>query len=433
MNTETPTRLTQRLALALAIIGGSVAIAYGIGRSMRELPAESAARWQQGSSSSAAGYSGPDATGSHPAASSTATSASPEEREKKMARIKLRLCELWECTPNIFADWEAERETQALIEELDPAELAAFLRETKTNGNRMQNFYVRTRVAEALVAKDGPAAIEESMTYLADSLGPVRTFAAWVKQDPEEALTWLRDAKLSPELEEMRFSMRQNALSDLAQKDFTLAAAELPYLDAGEKRWLLNSLGAAAKDEAKSALLKELIATHDPGAALAIEKSKVMSLAGKDPAAALEHIASLDMPAEQKEELEIAQLHGASSKSVTEAYDAWLSRRADTDPIPDGMWPLLDRNFIFYHDDTMKWLDTMPAGATRDAFYRRSVRLLASRHDFEKAAAYAATIGSVEERQLTLQMLGTMWTEANPGAAKAWQQGLPESDRQHLK
>lgn len=97
------------------------------------------------------------------------------------------------------------------------------------------------------------------------------------------------------------------------------------------------------------------------------------------------------------------------------------------------MWPLLDRNFIFYHDDTMKWLDAMPAGATRDAFYRRGVRLLASRHDFNKAASYAATIGNPEDRQLALKMLNTMWTEANPEGAKAWQEGLPDSDLQHFR
>ena len=435
MNPETHHRgLMKRIILALALIGGSAAIAYGIGRSMREQPAESVARWQQGTSSSTAGLSAPDAAGSHPAASSTAASLSKEEREKKVARVKKRLCELWECAPNIFADWEAERETQALIQELDAAELAAFLRETKVNGNRMQNFYIRTRVAEALVGKDGPAAIEESMTYLADSSGPARTFAAWVKKDPEQALTWLRDAKLSPELEEMRSSMRQNALSDLARKDFARAAAELPYLDAEEKRWLLRALGSAASgDETKNRTLKELVATHDPGAALEIEKSKVMSIASKDPAAALEHIAGLDLPAEQKAELEMAQLHTASTKSVPQAFDAWLSRREDQAPIPDAMWPLLDRNFIFYHDDTMKWLDAMPAGATRDAFYRRGVRLLASRHDFNKAASYAATIGNPEDRQLALKMLNMMWTEANPEGAKAWQEGLPDSDLQHFR
>lgn len=423
---------TKRLMFALTLIGGSAAIAYGVGRSMRELPAANAARWQQGASATAPGMSGED----HPTAGTASTSpasAPPKERAKKVASIKQRLRELWRAAPAIVADWEAERETQALLKQLDTAELAAFLRETKTDGGSLANYHIRYRLSEALATQDGPAALEESMTYLADSLSPVRTFGHWAKHDPDAALTWLRDAKLSPALEEMKSSMRINFLSDLAEKDFTRAIAELPYMDAAEKRWFFNSLGSiAAKDEAKNAALKELVATHDPSAALEIEKSKVSTLASKDPAAALDHIASLDLPAEQKAELEIAQLRSASAKSMTEAFDGWLARHEDTAPIPDSMWPALESSFIFRNEETLKWLDTLPAGATRDAFYQRGVRLLAARHDFAKAADYTATIEDPAARELTMKRLHSMWTEANPDAAKSWQESLPESDRQHL-
>lgn len=416
--------IIKQLSLALAVIGGAATISYGIGRSLREQPAEAAARWQQ------------DGSGSSLSAMDHAAAAtlSPQERAKKVAAIKRRLSALWECAPFIAADWEAERETKALLKQLDNDELSTFLRETKASANLLANFHIRTSTAEELVARgEAPAALEESMTFLADSSNPLRTFGAWAKRDPEKAFIWLRDAKLSPELEQKRSTMQINALYDLAKKDFARAAAELPYITQEDKRWALNSLAGAADSEESQALLKDLVATHDPDAALLLEKSKVNDLANEDPEAALDHITGLDLPADQKADLEIALISGASHKSVPDAYNAWISRREDGDPIPDSMWRQLETNFTFQNQETLTWLDAMPAGATRDAFYRRGVRLLAARYDFDKAAAYAATIESPEDRRLTLQQLSTMWTEANPDAAKTWREGLSGSDRQQFE
>lgn len=417
----------KQLSLALAMIGGCAAIAYGIGRSMREQPADAATRWQQ------EGSAGQRAAASAPPSSAHAN-LSPDERAKKVAAIQRRLSALWECAPFVVADWEAERETQALLKQLQADELISFLRETKASANLLTNYHIRRCVAEALIARgQAPAALEQSMTFLADSSNPIRTFEAWAKRDAEKAFEWLRNAELSPELEEKRSAMQINALHDFAKKDFARAAAELPYVEQEDKRWFLNSLAGVAQDDDSMALLKELIATHDPDATMEIERSRVNNLANEDPVAALEHIAGLDLPAEQKADLEVAQISGASNKSVPDAYNAWISRREDTDPIPDRMWQQLERNFVFQNEDTLKWLDSMPAGATRDAFYRRGVRLLAARHDFEKAVAYAATIESPEDRQLTLLTLSTMWSEANPDAAKTWREGLPQRDRQQFE
>ena len=423
--------LIQQLSLALAVIGGSAAISYGIGRSMREEPAEAAARWQQESPGSS--LSAGDPAGDSALLSSADATLSPEERAKKVAAIKQRISALWASPPYIVMDCEAERESHALLKQLDTDELKAMLRETKIGTQRIASHIIRTRVSEALIARgEGPAALEESMTYLADSMNPFQTFGTWAKRDPEKAFAWLRDAKLSPELEEKRSGMQINALYNFAKKDFARAAAELSYIAQEDKRWALNTLAGAAQGQEAEALLKELVATHDPDAAMEIERSKVNDLAKDDPAAALEHIAGLDLPAEQKAELEIAQLAAVSRKSVAEAYDAWISRHDDTDPIPDRMWQQLDTNFVFQNQDTVKWLDSMPPGATRDAFYRRGVRLLASRQDFDKAAAYASTIESPEDRRLTLRMLSTMWGETNASAAKTWREGLSPTDRQQL-
>jgi hypothetical protein len=349
-------------------------------------------------------------------------------RHARVKKLKERFHALWSSVEYRNGDWETARECQRLLAQLSTEELADYCRASVDDRD------LRGALLDEWVLRDGPAAMDTAVHLFDDKVDIQRSMWIWSSRDPEAVIAWMRQAEIPSHHTDAASHVRVNLLMDLAAKDFSRAEKELPYMEKPEKEWLLQWLAIrAGTDPEKTARVKEIAAQYSPSSAAEIEKAGFRAMVARDPEAAAKHLEGMGLTGRERAEMETTYLEGMSGRGVGEAYQAWMAVRDPAVPIPERVWEGFNSNFIFKPEETRRWLDIIPPGPERDAFYEHSIQHLAAHGAHDKAAAYTATIEDSAIRTAALKTLQRMWTEANPEAAKSWQESLPDHDRQSLQ
>lgn len=411
----------RRAGIALAVIGIAALAGYGIGRTSRPVLETSVLESRAEKE--------PD-PGSSAAAGKDAHANPKEDRAKQLARIKARVLELGGTRP-VQYDFETDREIAALLDQLSAAELGDFFRETTASS---RNTADRLRILEAWALKDGPAAIEGTSIRADEWLFAAQAYQAWASKDSDAALKWLREGELSDYAKQHKPVLRKNFLYELMTTDLEKALEQVPDMDPDEKKFFLTAVAAfAAGDEAKLARVKEFTAGADEGTRGAIETGMIVQMSSQDFKKGFEFIDGLEASAAHKSNLEMSVLRATPKEKLAESMDAWVARNEDGQNIPEPMWEMLGSRLIFYREEMRAWLEDMEPGPVRDAFYQQSVRHFVSGGERDKALRYINLIEDPAQRGTALRTMSRMWMESNATEAKAWQESLPESDRQALQ
>lgn len=416
--------IRNRLGILLVAALLASAAGYSTGRVVRWSPSAEIARVAQADSLH-------EETASEPGSPSAASS--PAERAAYVARMRDKLIRMWRTSPSI-RDWELRRETHRLLAKLTADELAELYQ--AQDWGTLGEMWLRQAYLTEWAIKDGPAAVTRSVKKGEADNNACSAFATWAFHDPDAALVWLRDVQLPPPLANSKDSIRLHFLSAFAQVDFQRVSEEFAYMSPKGRTMMLSSLTRqGASDPEFAAKVSELSKQYmDPKGALVVERSLLSNMAQSDPAAANDRIAKMDLPEADTAELYLAVLRGQSSNQPAKAFAGWLARNPSVENLPGNLVPVMDQSF--WSDEGRKemtgWLDSLPAGPARDAFYEHATRLVAANGGFEKAATYADAISDPAKRVSAIKTLRNMWTGRNPEAAGAWLGRLSQEDRAAL-
>lgn len=348
-------------------------------------------------------------------------------------QVREELIRMWQTSPSIN-DWELRRETHRLLSKLTADELATLYQEL--DWGTLGVMWLRQASLTEWALKDGPAAVTQSVKKGEMSNNACSAFATWAFKDPDAALVWLRDVELPPPLADSKDQILLNFLINFAKVNFERVREEFAYMSPKSRTSMLSSLtGYGPSDPDFAAKVSELSKQYtDPQSALIVERSFVTKMAEADAVAALDRISKTELPVSDIAELYLAVLDGQARKQPAEAFGAWLARNPATESLPEKLVPVMDQSF--WSDEGRRemigWLDTLPEGPARDAFYEHATRLVATGSEFEKAASYADAIADPAKRLSAIKTLRNMWTGRNPEAAGIWLDRLPQEDRQAL-
>ena len=408
----------RRGAIALIAALAAAAIGYGTGSTTKRTPDPVTNHWDDSRSPEALDHQ--NATGKILAI----------DRATHLKKLKQRLIQQWRSSPESHKDFELMDNTHRQLSTLSAGELADFYH--SLNSQFALDFSLKQTVLKEWALKDGPAAVTQSKP---DRWSPdaIRAFETWGYRDPQKALAWLRETELPPFLKDQKWKIRLNFLPELAKSDFGQVLEELSHLDAKERAAILRNLGSAIENHPElQEKLRELENnSSDPASSLALERALVSQMAKTDPAAALGHIAGLNLSPADKADLEL-DLIRADYAHPEKSFGDWLARNPNIEAVPDSLWPMMDIRYTMHPEEMIHWMDSLSPGPLRDAFYERGTRLVASQNKYEKAATYADGISDPEKRLAAMRVLQTMWTETQADNARAWLDRLPDSDRKAL-
>lgn len=348
--------------------------------------------------------------------------AEGRERVVDLEAIRQRLLKLYGNHPNPMSDWRLKAEAHRLLEKMSADELADLYRLI-----RHDNHYLTREVEAAWARKDGPGAVQGVMEghVTGASLRAHEPFQIWGQQDVEVALDWLDSEDLPASVRKRAQSLRLNFIREYALVDFDRTLRELSRFDGRDKQHLLESWAAfGERDAGIAGKMAAYLETHPEDRMIAL-KGKISGMAQKDGTAAQAYIATLDLTRQEREALDLeVALKERSDEDVSLPYQTWMARNPDMTELPEDFWHSFQWSFTVRQDHMEKWMDGLGEGPVRDQIYGRSIRMLAARNSFEKAAAYTEGIADPVLRSEAVATLSERWQAADPVKAKAWQERL---------
>ena len=154
-------------------------------------------------------------------------SKEPADADRVASSIK-RLNALLDGSPNLYTDWDTQARMDAIIEKLNPAELAeVFGRLGRDPDESWSLRLLLTKVGAAWMAKDPDAAFRAALEKMPQGAGYLaRTaFGTWAQDHPAEALAWLDSAEMPEDPARFRDQLRGHVVTGLLERDFELATA----------------------------------------------------------------------------------------------------------------------------------------------------------------------------------------------------------------
>ncbi len=345
-----------------------------------------------------------------------------EEKGDGVESMRRRLLKLYGNHPEPRSDWRLKAETHRLLEKMSSDELAALYRLV-----RFDHFDLAREVRATWARKDGPAAVQATMEgqITGGRILANETFQIWGQQDVEAALAWLDGEDLPAPVLRHAKNLRLNFIREYALVDFDRALRELSRFDGRDKQHLLESWAEFGNRNADIAgKLASYLETHPEDRMVAL-KGQVSGMAQKDAAAAQAFLATLEVSPQERAALDFAvAIKESNGEDVSSPYQTWMARNPDMTELPQDFWQSFQWSFTVRQDHMEKWMDGLGEGPVRDQIYGRSIRMLAARNSFEKAAAYTEVIADPVLRSEAVATLSERWQAADPVKAKAWQERL---------
>lgn len=355
---------------------------------------------------------------------STALTKSAVSSRDAAARLKA----LWAASVNPAADFELFAKMENLLDQMSSQEIAEFLGTVPPS-----QFFMRFNIVCYWAQRDGPAALGFLGANSFDRMIETNAFGGWIAKEPDAALAWLHENKLPLE----RKVLLQNGLMALAETNPERAFQELAHTDPDEVQVLLSYwVGLNIGDEVmRNRILAAAAGTGRSEDLAAVRKGLIKEWSAKDPAAAAEFIASLELSGPETREIEAALVKAQAPVgpgTVVEpqaALDSWLERFADAGPIPKEIKDTVGAWSARNPDVARKWLEALPDRPQRESLCDGGIRELMSDDRYAEAAEFANLLETPELRRDALRKLSNLWSLAKPGEAAKWKSNLSAEDR----
>lgn len=384
----------------------------------------------------------PDAAGEG-GGKAQAASHDPQRLEK----IHKKLSDILKSPTASSSDPELRAQTMQLLAQMSSPEIEAFLRSLPSGSERMGgNYLMAWCVIRWWGMQDCPAALAYLGTCSSARSNTTRMMTTgmimnWTQDQPDAALAWMSEGSLTPQQKERVSNIRLNSLMVLVESDPDRAFQELSTMTGKDVSGQLTNWGGTngQNPEIRKRLLDYAAGTGNPEDLAAVRAAIISAMANKDVEAAKEFVLNLQASGEERVALDATLTAATARKNPESAYTDWLERNGKVTEIPAtiryGISAWLGQSSMGDHDDgaPIKWLDALPAGDQRDAFYESSIPALAGFRHFDDAARMAGNIDSPTLRASALNALQTRWLLVDSQKAAAWKSALSAEDQALLR
>lgn len=371
----------------------------------------------------------------------TARKATMEETQKRGARTpstadlkrsSAQLLRIWRDSPDPNLDFELMGEAARMLDGRDAGELAALYQEFR--GASLENRMIRREILAAWVAKDGAAALSAMGGNLYDRFTSIDVFRNWMLLEPDAAMKWLSEGDAPPSLKDYAKTLRLNSLRTLVEVNAGEAFAQIPRMERAEavqnlRNWINSSNLPEAMRQRAMELAKGMAT---PQEMTQIHSYQAVQMSVGDPAGAAALVETLELPANERLQLDARIQMANPGVPDGKAIEGWLSGHPDQVEVPTAVSAKLSSWLFKNRDEGTRWLDGMPPGPGRDLIYANAVRDFIGFDGPAQAAAYAEKIESPAARTSALRTLDRLWPDLDSSAAAAWREGLSAEDRSLL-
>jgi hypothetical protein len=297
-----------------------------------------------------------------------------------------------------------------------PDNLAAAIRSALGDGDALERLARTATLLERLEPENlpGVVAVYEQMIPLIDPRDQIAFFSAWARFDPAGALEYVLAVPGRERLDERRIGIRA-VLAGWAYADPAKARAAVEEIVEANAplrpdAWIGLVLGWVRSDqgaEGLSAFLADLRPQHQRDEAAEVAANELVRTHGAD--AALEW-ADL-IVADDSQDRGFKRVVFDASVRAAAAFDpartaAWVLTHADAEYAGDSLLIVAKRWARADGVAAMGWLDTFPAGESRDTWVREAVRTWFAA-DRESAQAWLESTSQTALRDPALEV----WAE----------------------
>lgn len=348
-------------------------------------------------------------------------------------RLASLLIEQAKRSPVPSGDWELQAEFRRVFVAM-PAERfkelnAVFLRLDAADGDEQSESLsaVWAVMLEEWAAKDGRAAMNAGGPGDFENL-----FRAWAATDLDGLLAWIEEGRKSSTHSGFRWASSMgfpiDALDDVAEKDSARLEKIIADMPASEAMSVIRYFATRwSTNPERRARVLDLAERHHCLAE--VRQSLVGHWQSKEPQAALDFIAALDVPPEEKANLDALALSGRMKTEPAAAMALWVERNGNQ--MPPGWLVSNVKDWVSQDQDgSIDWLKQAPEGRQRDQFCCAAVDVLT-----DKAADSSATTPlalMIRDDKLRLKALQWIYRDCRKegsGTAAKWLADVPEADR----
>lgn len=398
-----------------------------------------------------------DVPSSHEAAAepakarSTADTSEVSEQKLGLDQVRTRLQLLIEESPFPRRDLEMQARIEGLLQDL-PAETFAelhdvILQHLRGRGDYKSEYFakekpdgrffnepVRSLIYKAWAKKEGRAATEAAYSIGVYSPFASKIFAEWARRDALAAFEWSRSGDMRERFGNLGEELPGAGIQILIEMDPAEAMRRMESGDDSLKASMLPSLIRRSHADPESRERLFGIAATLPQRE-EVERDMILAWSDQQLNEAIRGIASLEMEAASKEELEIACLVRIDdSAKIPDAVTDWFTRHPDRTAIPSKVASLTEAWLEVDPAKSTEWLNHLPAGERREAIHAALLESSEVRAMAEDAKPRPPTFA----RLITDDHLRRGFYESHfrflkevkdTETALKWREELPEADR----
>lgn len=363
-------------------------------------------------------------------------SVEPVRKDEVASAVK-RLLTIDLDSPSLFMDWQAQAKIDGILAKLSTTELAAVYAGIGSETDGSSRYLIR-KVGAAWMARDPDAAFGSAFDKSASDAQAISI--RWASDDPIAALAWLNSKEFPKGFDNRSKSIREEALLQLLERDFSSAASEL--LDSRESAAPGQDVGSTlavwgrlyADDPAtRGRLIAFAKSTGHPEDYAALNGSLLRSWPQDDSLGMMTYLQELRgylesdvVPPEARPKTDAAAVAAAIEREYTSvALEWWMERYSQTSETPAPLREAIYKWATKDPDAASRWIDQQPASPQRDPMNAAAILGLIARSRFAEAAQRFASIHDSNVRQPAIERLDLVWTASDPAAAAAWRATLP--------
>ena len=365
-------------------------------------------------------------------------------RAELVASSIQRLIALAKGSPNLGVDWEAQAQMDSIIAKLSAAELAEVFASIDSPGD--QSFRILAgQIGIAWMAKDPDPAMKAVLEkFPRERFGryfAAMIFGGWADEHPEAAFAWLNDAELPEDPPGLKKELRQTALRELAERDFSLASAEFLKMERSEEDTsdyggLMQNWGAMYADDPamRDRLVEFAKYTGHPEDYAQLNYQLLREWPQEDSMGMMNYLQELRgylesdaVPAASRPQVDATAVAVAVYREYDRpALEWWMERYGQSSETPTPLREAMSDWAQKYPDAMFQWFEEQPSSPQRDALVSSVIPTLINQKKFTEAAGSIASMQDPGRREAAIERLDFLWREQDPDAAAAWRASLPQ-------
>ncbi len=347
---------------------------------------------------------------------------------------------LIENSPDLENDLEALAGADELIAKLSATELGQVFAGLEGQFGDPSQIMLR-KVGAAWMALDADSALKAALGESPKSRSFIarQMFKAWAQDSPAAAFAWLNSTELLKEPSHLKEDLRQAALEETLERDFTMASAEYLKSTGPASNWDEGMMARWVRQYADDPTMRNRLidfakSTGRPDDFSKLTQALILEWPQDDALGTITYLQELRsylesgaIPAEARPKVDATAVGAAIAREYDRpALEWWMERYGQAEETPAPLREAMDRWADKHPDAVSQWFAEQPAGPQRDALMAAVIPSMLQQEKFTQVAQGIEAMQGSRYRQGAMERLNILWSQKDPGAAAAWRAALPE-------